>query len=97
MAEQKEDLVRLIQVEEREVRWRVDVMRRQVRPSGTLPFLVARRDFVDAPGHCLSCGDPHGPGRRFRCGPCVRAAEIVANEALEGLVRTRRRDTQVSP
>jgi hypothetical protein len=51
--------------------------------------LVARRTFIDAPGCCLSCGDPHGPDRRFRCGPCVRAAEIVINEAWEASPRHR--------
>jgi hypothetical protein len=59
-------------------------MRKQIRPGPYIPFLVARRDFVDAPGHCLSCGEPRGPGRRYRCGPCVYAAEIVVNEAWEG-------------
>ena len=70
--------------EDQEVAWRVEAMRRQIRPGPIIPFLVARRDFVDTPGGCLSCGDPRGSGRRYRCGPCVRAAEIVVNEAWEG-------------
>jgi hypothetical protein len=87
--EHKYDLLRLLAAEEAEVRWRVQVMRRQIRPGPIIPFLVARRDFVDAPGRCLSCGDPCGPGRRYRCSPCVRAAEIVVNESWEGRHRLR--------
>jgi TubC N-terminal docking domain len=63
--------------------WRAEPMRAQIRPGPRIPFLVARRDVPDAPGGCLSCGDPRGPGRRYRCGPCVRAAEVVVNEAWE--------------
>ena len=74
--------------------WRVEVMRRQIRPGPIIPFLVARRDFVDTPGGCLSCGDPRGSGRRYRCGPCVRAAEIVVNEAWEGRPRRDAHGTQ---
>jgi hypothetical protein len=72
-----------------DVAWRVEVMRRQIRPGPPLiiPFLVARRDFADAPGFCMSCGDPCGSGRRYRCGPCVHAAEIVVNEVWEGRQR----------
>jgi hypothetical protein len=64
--------------------WRAEAMRTQIGPGPRIPFLVARRDVPDAPGGCLSCGDPRGPGRRYRCGPCVRAAEVVVNEAWEG-------------
>jgi hypothetical protein len=71
------------------IAWRVEAMRRQIRPGPIIPFLVARCDFVDTSGGCLSCGDPRGPGRRYRCGPCVRAAEIVVNEAWEGRDRWR--------
>ena len=85
----RDSLLQLLSVEDTEVQWRVSVMRQQVRHGPVLPFLVARRDLVDAPGCCLSCGDPHGPDRRFRCGPCVRAAEIVVNEAWEGRHRQR--------
>jgi hypothetical protein len=72
-----------------DVAWRVEAMRPQVRPGPLFPFLVSRRDFLDAPGHCLSCGDPVGPDRLYRCSPCVRAAEIVINEAWEGRHRQR--------
>jgi hypothetical protein len=70
--------------EDQELGWRIETMRQQIRPGRSFPFLVARHSLVDAPGHCLSCGDPHGPERRFRCGPCARAAESVVNEAWEG-------------
>lgn len=86
MVEHKADLLRLLGAEETEVRWRVDAMRGQYRPGVGFFFLVARREFIDAPGCCLSCGDPL-QGRKHRCPPCARAAEIVVNEVLEGLKR----------
>lgn len=85
----KSDKSLTAETDEAETAWRVEAMRRQIRPGPVIPFLVARRDFVDAPGRCLSCGDPVGPDRRYRCGPCVRAAEIVVNEAWEGRHRLR--------
>ena len=84
LVEHKTSLLRLLNAQDAEVQWRAEAMRRQVRPGPYIPFLVARRDFADAPGCCLSCGEPHGPHRRFRCDACVRAAEIVVNEAWEG-------------
>lgn len=91
LAAHKDDLLRLLNADEVEVQWRVEAMRRQVRygPPLIIPFLMARRDFVDTPGCCLSCGAPHGPHRRYRCDACVRAAEIVVNEAWEGRHRLR--------
>ena len=90
LVEHKPDLLRLLENRATaDLRWRIAAMRRQIRPGPYIPFLVARRDFVDAPGCCLSCGDSVDPGRRYRCGPCVRAAEIVVNEAWEGRHRQR--------
>ena len=80
----KAELVRLLDAEEREVRWRAEAMRPQIHASGPIPFLVARRPLGDAPGACLSCAESLGFGRRFRCGPCVLAAERVLNEMREG-------------
>lgn len=88
LVEHKTSLIRLLNSEEADVQWRVEAMRLQYVPGrGGFPFFVARRDFVDAPGCCLSCGEPHGPGRKYRCSPCVRAVEIVINEVLEGRPR----------
>lgn len=87
IVENKADLLRLLSVEESEVAWRVEAMRGQYRPGVGFFFLAARREFVDAPGCCLSCGDPLRGGKH-RCPPCARAAEIVVNEVMEG--RTRR-------
>ena len=84
MAAHKLDLLHLLAYEEREIQWRVDAMRGQYVPGVGFHFLVARREFVDAPGCCLSCGDPL-QGRKHRCPPCARAAEIVVNEVWEGL------------
>ena len=85
LVEHKADLLRLLDAEEAGVRWRAEMMRSQLRPNGPIPFLVARRDLDDTPEQCLSCGDPLGEGRRFRCGPCVRAVERVLNDIREGL------------
>jgi hypothetical protein len=68
-----------------EVTWRVEIMRPQVPRRGPIPFLVARQDVAPRPGCCLSCGDPVPEGRRYRCGPCQRAVEIVLDEIREGL------------
>lgn len=62
-----------------DVACRVEVKRPQVPPRGPIPFLVAR-DVAPQPDCCLSCGDPLPEGRRYRCGPCQRAAEVVLNE-----------------
>jgi hypothetical protein len=85
MAAHKADLLRLVEAEEREIGWRAEAMGPQVRPSGPIPFLVARRAVRDAPGACLSCGEPLPAGRRFRCGPCAAAAHRVLRAAREGL------------
>ena len=63
--------------------WRAEAMRTQIDSGPRIPFLVARRNFLNAPDCCVSCGDPRGPSRRYRCGPCVRAAEVVVNEVWE--------------
>ncbi len=68
-----------------EVAWRVAAMRSQVPPAGPIPFLLARRDAQDAPGLCLSCGDPLGDGRRWRCRSCEEAAELALNQVREGV------------
>ena len=79
MVTYKADLLRLLSVEEPEIAWRVQAMRGQYRPGVGFFFLAARREFVDAPGCCLSCGDPL-QGRKHRCPPCAQAAEIVVME-----------------
>ncbi len=68
-----------------EVAWRIELMRPQVPRRGPIPFLVARPEVVPQPDCCLSCGDPLPEGRRYRCGPCQRAVEIVLDETREGL------------
>jgi hypothetical protein len=89
MAAHKAELLRLLEMEEREIGWRAEAMRPQVRRSGPIPFLVARRPIRDAPGACLSCGDPMSPDRRYRCTPCAAAAQRVLRALREGLERTR--------
>ncbi len=84
LVEHKAELLRLLGAEQEEIRWRAEAMRLQLRPTGPIPFLVARRPLTDAPGRCLSCGDVLIEGRRYRCGPCVCAVERVLNEMREG-------------
>lgn len=67
-----------------EVAWRVAAMRPHATPAGPVPLLVARPG-QPRPGRCVSCGDALDGGRRYRCGPCARAAEAVLNEAREGV------------
>ncbi len=63
------------------VGWRVAVMAGQMPPNGAIPLLIARPG-VDFPlAGCCSCGDPLGPGQRYRCAPCVAAAITVLGRA----------------
>ncbi len=62
LLEMKPEIIPLLESEDNEVMWRVEAMRQQIRPGLIIPFLVARRDFLDALGCRLSCGDPCGPG-----------------------------------
>jgi hypothetical protein len=88
LAAHKPEILRLFSAEGDEVAWRAEAMRRQVPPRGAIPWLMAREEARTSPrGTCLSCGDALAAGRRFRCGPCVRAVELVLNEVREGLGR----------
>lgn len=59
------------------VGWRVAVMAEQVPPAGAIPLLVARPGVHFPLAGCCSCGDPLGPGQRYRCAPCVAAVVAV--------------------
>ena len=82
LIEHKAEVVRLLEVEEHQVRWRAEVMRAQVPPSGQIPFLVARRSVPEEPGACLSCGEILGHGR----------PSILQNGSLEFPFDSRRMD-----
>jgi hypothetical protein len=88
MAAHKAEILRLVAADEREIGWRAEAMRPHVRRTGPIPFLVARRPVRDAPGACLSCGDPIASHRRYRCIPCAAAAQRVLRAVREGLERT---------
>jgi hypothetical protein len=63
------------------VGWRAAVMATQVPRLGAITLLLARPGVRFPPGTCSSCGDPLGPGDRYRCGPCVEAAVAVLEAA----------------
>ncbi len=63
--------------DEREVAWRIDVMRPQVPAKGAIPLLLARPDAVRGSGLCCSCGGSLAADERYRCRPCVAAAVAV--------------------
>ena len=84
LIEHKPGLIRLLADEDREVEWRIQFMRSQLRPNGPIPFLVSRSNLSDTPGVCLSCDGPLGEGHLYRCGLCVRAVEQILHEVREG-------------
>lgn len=63
--------------EERETAWRIEVMRRQLVPDGTIPILIARPGMPVPAGFCWSCGDRVVPADSSRCQPCVTATTAV--------------------
>ena len=63
------------------VGWRVAVMAGQMPQAGPIPLLVARPGVRFPLAGCCSCGDPLGPGQRYRCAPCVEAAVKVLENA----------------
>jgi hypothetical protein len=63
------------------VGWRCAVMATQLPRAGGIPLLLARPGVRFPLGSCCSCGDPLGPGERYRCGPCVEAAVAVLEPA----------------
>lgn len=80
----KGEVLAALEVEDEALAWRVAAMRPQVPGTGPIPFLIAR-DEAPMPGRCLSCADPLGPGRAYRCGSCARAACLVLHEVREGV------------
>ena len=63
------------------VGWRIEVMAEQVPAAGPVPLLIARPGVHFPLSGCCSCGDPLGPGQRYRCAPCVAAAITVLGRA----------------
>ena len=68
-------------LDEDEIAWRIEAMRRQVPADGPVPLLIARTDVPRPIGSCCSCGDALGPGDRYRCGPCVAAVVVALGTA----------------
>jgi len=65
-----------VAIEDPEVAWRVEAMRKQVPARGTIPDLIAR-DVPREPERCFSCGDTLKGRQRYRCRPCAVAAAIA--------------------
>ncbi len=81
LLERKTQVLQALAFEHSEISWRVEAMRTATSRSGPLPLLLTRPDAVRGSGCCCSCGDPLGPGDRYRCPACVAAA-IRVLEAL---------------
>ncbi len=85
LVEHKSVLLRLLENEAHEVRWRMDAMRSQVPRTGAIPTLLARPEAKFSPrGTCRHCGDELQPDRPIACVPCVRAVELLLNQVREG-------------
>ena len=85
-----------ILVDAREVAWRVEVMRRQVPPTGALPFLVARM-VAYGTRTCASCGDlvaAHPIGMAVRCNACILAVQQVIASGIATPAEGEYRDRQ---
>ncbi len=83
LVEHKAELLRLLGAEQEEIRWRAEAMRLQLRPTGPIPFLVARRPGLGG-GGCLSCGSALTQEQTYRCAPCGEAARAALRELREG-------------
>jgi hypothetical protein len=81
----RQELIALLSAEDEEVAWRVLVMRGQLPDRGPIPFLLAKPEVRanDAPGCCLSCGEPLTAERRFRCLFCTAAVQRLLEELEE--------------
>jgi TubC N-terminal docking domain len=75
LARHRDEILALLDADP--IGWRTAVMAPQMSRSGTIPLLLARPGITLPLGSCCSCGDPLGPGDRYRCGPCVEAAVAV--------------------
>lgn len=89
MTQRRDELLALLVAEEAEVRWRVDAMRTQMPWTGAIPSLSVHPMTRIWAGGCSSCGDALGPGERYRCTPCIRAAWQVLREVRAGPDRRR--------
>jgi hypothetical protein len=81
----KREILPLLQAQDPEVQWRLEAMRLQITPTGSIRLLVAR-DIQPAPGTCLSCGDPLVQEPLYRCHPCLEAATLALQESREVLL-----------
>lgn len=75
LADHRDAIVRFLEADP--VAWREAVMATQMTSHGAIPLLLARPGARFASGCCSSCGDPLGPGDRYRCAPCAEAATRV--------------------
>ncbi len=85
LREHKPEVLALLSELEAQVKWRAEVMRQQVAPTGPIGYLCARprTPAHDTPGHCGSCGEPKEPGQRYVCIACQRAKWLALNETRE--------------
>ncbi len=60
-----------------EITWRVNALRRQIKPEGAILLKPLRPDVSPTPSGCELCGDPLPSSARWRCGACVTATGLV--------------------
>jgi hypothetical protein len=77
-------------IDDSEIAWRIEVMKKQMPAEPPYPFLIAREDIETRKGACYSCGDPLTGGSLYICQSCLRAKVIVldiAENTLENRVK----------
>jgi hypothetical protein len=73
------NLLRLSQLDQAELSWRIEAMRSQLPEPGK-PFLslFAKQDISPKLGECFSCGEKLKEFESgYCCGLCIRAKHIV--------------------
>jgi hypothetical protein len=69
----------LVELLEREVAWRVEKMRTQIKPLGPIPLFMVKENSEKG-GVCVSCGNSLPVKTRFRCWFCGLAARKVVSD-----------------
>jgi len=69
----------LVELLEKEVKWRVETMRSQIKPLEPVPLLIVKKNSEKG-GLCISCGIPLPLRTQFRCWFCSLASRKILSE-----------------
>ena len=83
ITEHRSELLLLLALENPQVRWRADVMRPLIPPTGRIPTVFVHQLESVPDGYCLSCGELLTPGNSYRCEPCVQAVWLVLRQVRQ--------------